>query len=166
MNKFFIFYILMCNDPNYKGIKTFTITSQPFYDQYNQCYKNIMMVNVEPCGPIRQLVRQTKLPRLSPFQKEGPCYPIQQCGLALLSLHGTVYGSNQYIGCRKINSGCDLMTPNEIPDLITFLIGNGYQIETQITNMLNQSDLKLSNRKLGFTVTYYDTNQPNITYMR
>jgi transketolase N-terminal domain/subunit len=58
------------------------------------------------------------------------------------------------------------MTPDEIPDLITFLIGNGYQIETQITNMLNQSELKLSNRKLGFTVTYYGGNQPNITYMR
>jgi hypothetical protein len=32
--------------------------------------------------------------------------------------------------------------------------------------MLNQSELKLSNRKLGFTVTYYGGNQPNITYMR
>ena len=58
------------------------------------------------------------------------------------------------------------MTPDEIPDLITFLTGNNYQIETQITNMLNQSDIKLSNRKLAFTVTYYDTTQPNITYFR
>ena len=23
------------------GSNTFTITSQPFYDQYNQCYKNV-----------------------------------------------------------------------------------------------------------------------------
>jgi transketolase N-terminal domain/subunit len=53
-----------------------------------------------------------------------------------------------------------------LADLITFLISNGYQIETQITNMLNQSDIKLSNRKLGFTVTYYGGSQPNITYMR
>ena len=43
------------------------------------------------------------------------------------------------------------MTPDEIPDLITFLIRTEYQIETQITNMLNQSKIKLSNRKLGFT---------------
>jgi hypothetical protein len=145
------------------GIKTFTITTHPFYDQYNQCYKNIMMVNVEPCGPIRRVVRRIKLPKLSPFQREGPCNPIPQCGLALQSLKE--YNSNQYTGC-KLNSGCGLMTPDEIPDLITFLIGNGYQIETQITNMLNQSDIKLSNRKLGFTVTYYGANQQNITYMR
>ena len=148
------------------GIKTFTITSHPFYDQYNQCYKNILMVNAEPRGPIRRIVRRIKLPKLSPFQREGQCNPIPQCGLALQSLRGTEYNTNQYTGCCKLNSGCDLMTPDEIPDLITFLIGNGYQIETQITNMLNQSELKLSNRKLGFTVTYYGATQPNITYMR
>ena len=132
------------------GIKTFTITSQPFYNQYSQCYTNIMMVNVEPQGPIRKFVRMIKLPKLSPFQREGPCNPIQQCGLALKSL----------------NKDCNLMTPDEIPDLISFLIANGYQIETQITNMLNQSEIKLSNKRFAFTATYYGTNQPNITYMR
>lgn len=158
----------MFNIENNRGLKTFTITSQPFYDQYNKCYKNIMMVNVEPCGPIRRLVRLTKLPRLSPFQREGPCNPIQQCGLALQSLRGLGLGFDSFngSGCCKEKSGCNLMTPDEIPDLITYLIGNGYLIETQITNMLNQSEIKLSNRKLGFTVTYYGDKQPNITYMR
>lgn len=150
------------NTGGYKGIKTFTITSQPFYDQYNKCYKNILMVNAEPQGPIRRLVRRIKLPRLSPYQRESACNPIPNCGLAIQSLGGNY----NYGGCCKTNSGCDLMTPNEIPDLITFLIGNGYQIETQITNMLNQSELKLSNGKLGFTATYYGGSQPNITYMR
>jgi hypothetical protein len=74
--------------------KTFTITSQPFYDQYNQCYKNIMMVNLEPQGPLSRLVRRLRLPRLSPFQRDGPCNPIQKCGLALQSLNGTEYGIN------------------------------------------------------------------------
>ena len=154
------------NKYNINGIKTFTITSQPFYDNYNQCYKNIMMINAEPCGPIRRIVRRIKLPRLSPFQREGPCNPIPQCGLALQSLRGLEYGSIQYVGSCKLNSGCDIMTPDEIPDLITFLIGNGYQIETQITNMLTQSDIKLLNKKLAFTVTYYGTNQPNTCYIR
>ena len=151
---------------NERNDTTFTITSQPFYDQYNQCYKNIMMVNIEPRGPLRRLVRRIKLPKLSPFQREGPCNPIPQCGLALQSLR-EYSDFNRFNGqeCCK-NSGYSLMTPDEIPDLITFLVGNGYQIETQITNMLNQSELKLSNRKLGFTVTYYGENQPNITYMR
>jgi hypothetical protein len=139
-----------------QGIKTFTITSQPFYDQYNQCYKNIMMVNVEPQGPLRRLVRRINFPRLSPFQREGPCNPIQKCGLAIQGLN--------YSGCNK--SGCDLMSPNEIPDLVSFLLENGYQIETQLTNMLNQSEIKLTEKRLAFTVTYYGANQPNIMYMR
>jgi hypothetical protein len=154
------------------GIKTFTITSQPFYDQYKQCYKNIMMINIEPLGPLRRFVRRTKLPRLSPFQREGPCNPIPQCGLALQSLRGSNLGyiPNQYgISFRNsinYNSCCDLMTPDEIPDLISFLQSNGYQIETQITNMLNQSEIKLSNNRIAFTATYYGENQPNIVYMR
>ena len=139
------------------GINTFTITSMPFDDQYNQCYKNIMMVNIEPQGPLRRLVRRTKLNRLSPFQREGPCNPIQKCALAIQSLNYSQYTGT---GC------CDLMTPDEIPDLISFLLANGYQIETQITNMLNQSEIKLSNKRLAFSVTYYGSNQPNITYMR
>jgi hypothetical protein len=148
------------------GIQTFTVTSQPFYDQYNQCYKNIMMVNIEPQGPLRQFVRRTKFPRLSPFQRDGPCNSIQQCGLTIQSLRGTTFASNQYTGCCKKNSGCDLMTPDEIPDLISFLQANGYQLETQITNMLNQSEIKLSDRRLAFSVTYFGANQPSIVYMR
>ena len=143
----------------FNGAKTFTITSQPFYNQYSQCYTNILTVNIEPQGPIRKLVRRVKLPRLSPFQKEGPCYSIQQCCLAIRSL-------NEYSRCYKQNSGCDLMNPDEIPDLITFLTSNGYQIETQITNMLNQSEVKINNKKVVFNVTYYGSVTPNITYMR
>jgi hypothetical protein len=136
----------MINRKFHTDLKTFTITSVPFYDEYKQCYKNILMVNFDPPGPIKTLVRRLKLPRLSPFQREGPCNSISQCGLALRSLHGIINNLNphQYTGCCKINSGCDLMTPDEIPDLITFLLGNGYQIETQITNMLNQSEIKFS----------------------
>lgn len=149
----------------FNGLNTFTITSQPFYEQYNQCYKNIMMINAEPCGPLRQLVRRIKLPKLSQFKRDDQCNPIPSCGLAIQSLRSKGFDNLNRRGCCKM-TGCNLMTPDEIPDLITFLIGNGYQIETQITNMLNQSELKLSDRKLAFTVTYYGGNQPNITYMR
>jgi hypothetical protein len=140
------------------GIKTITITSMPYYDQYNQCYKNILLVNAEPQGPLKALVMRLNLPRLSPYQFDTPCCPIQKCGLAIRSFANGC--------CYKTNTGCNLMSPDEIPDLITFLLANGYQIETQITNMLNQSEIKWTNRRLAFTVTYYGDGQPNITYMR
>jgi hypothetical protein len=139
---------------------TFTITSQPFYDEFNKCYLNILTVNVEPSGPIRKIVQRIKLPKLSPYQIEGPCHTIPQCALALQSLGG-------FMKCSKPSKyGCSLMTPDEIPNLITFLTNNNYFIETQITNMLNQSELRLTDKKIAFTVTFYETNKPNITYMR
>jgi hypothetical protein len=148
--------------PTEMKINTFTITSQVYYDQYNQCYKNIMTVNIIPFGPIKALVRKIQFPKLSPFKQSTPCYPIQNCGFALTSLNGF---ENSY-GDIKNSCGCNLMTPDEMPELISFLLANGYQIETQITNLLNQSQLKLTNKKIAFMVTYYGETQPNITYMR
>ena len=150
------------NTEIYKGIKTFTISSKPYYDTFNQCYKNILMINAEPQGPIRRFVRRIQLPRLSRFQRESSCNSIHNCGLALGSFYEFYKNYGNYSDCKN----CNLMTPNEIPDLITFLLGNGYQIETQITNMLNQSELKQTDSKIAFTVTYYGANQPNITYIR
>lgn len=130
----------------------FTIFSQPYYDTYKQCYKNIITLNIIPNGPLRQLTRQIKLNKLSPFQVEGPCTPIEKCTLAFVSLNKYNY--------------CDLMTPDELPNLYSFLLSNGYQIETQLTNMMNQGEVKVSNKRLITNVTYYGNKQPNITYMR
>jgi hypothetical protein len=128
-----------------------TIFSQPYYDTYKQCYKNIITVNLVPNGPLRKLTRQIKLNKLSPFQVEGPCTPIEKCTLALV---------------RKVNCNCDLMTPDELPYLYSYLLSNGYQIETQLTKMMNQGEVKVSNKRLITNVTYYGNKQPNITYMR
>jgi hypothetical protein len=141
---------------NLKFPSTFTINTQPYLDEYNQCYKNILMVNPIPEGPLRLFTRRIKLPRLSPFERDGPCYRVQNCGLALHSLR-----ENNM--CR---SKCNLMTPDEIPELISFLSSNGYQIDTQLTNMLNKSEVKLSNSRIVCSATFYGANQPNIVYMK
>jgi len=145
---------------------TFTLTSQPFYDQYNKCYKNIITINNHPQGPLKKLVRQIKLPPLSPFQVPGPCNPIQKCALALQSIQNNHFYYSTSSGCGKIYSGCGLMTPDELPDLYSFLLSNGYQIETQLTNMINQTNVKISNKNIICTATFYGKNTPNIVYMR
>jgi len=143
------------------GIRTFTITSHTFYDQYSQNYRNILMVNVEPPGPLIRHVRRLRLPRLSPFRRNDYQSNYQGCGLAIFNslLLSLVPGSTR--------NGLDFMTPDEIPYLITYLESHGYQIDTQITNMLNQSEVKLTDRKLVFNVTYYgEGKQPSIVYIR
>jgi hypothetical protein len=129
--------------------KTFALFSQPYLDTYNKCYKNIVVVNLLPQGPLADLVRFTNFPPLSEFKTPGPCSPLKQCGYALMSLGGC------NMGCGKF--GEDLMVVDEVPNLISFLISNGYTVDTSITKMFNQSEISfntdLSNKLICF-VTY------------
>ena len=134
---------------------TFTIIAQPYLDTYNKNYINILTLNVVPQGPLSQFVRRIQFPQLSPYQQkyqQNNCG--NDCGLALVKLGGCYTGNN-------------LMTPNELPDLFSFLTSNGYQIETQLTNLMNQSEVKISdNRRVVCAATYYGNNQPSIVYMK
>jgi hypothetical protein len=135
--------------------RTFTITSSPYYDRCSQQYQNILMLNVEPEGPLRAFVRRLQLPRLTPFQTDRSEV---KCGLVL-----TNFLNNQNNNQNKNG----LMTPNDIPDLYSFLTSNGYQIDTQLTNMMNQSQVKLTpGKQIVCLATYFGDKQPNIVYMK
>ena len=128
---------------------TFTIQIMPYFDRFNKCYKNILTFNQIPNGPLGRLVRRIQYPKLSKFQQDSPCYKYPHCIYTLIDCEND---------CSPIG--------DKIQNLTSFLLSNGYQIETQITNMLQNSQVKFSNNKLVLTATYYGHNQPNITYMR
>jgi hypothetical protein len=132
-----------------EGVKTVSLFSQPYLDKYNECYKNIVVLNFEPQGPLRYLVKFVKFPSLSEFKQPGPCSPLKDCGYAIRSLNGCGQG------CGKF--GSDLMVVDEVPDLISYLIGNGYSVDTSITKMLNTSDIRFNTNtgnKLICFITY------------
>lgn len=134
------------------GFKTISLFTQPYLDAYNKCYKNIVTINLLPQGPLQQLITRIKLNPLSSFKQQGPCNPIQKCDFALLSLG---YAGNS---CGK--NSCNLMTPDEIPNLISYLLSSGYIIDTKITNMLNKSDIRFQtneSKTLITVVTYTGT---------
>lgn len=120
--------------PPIQQAKTFALFSQPYLDTYNKCYKNIVVINLQPQGPLSNLVRFTKFPPLSEFKQQGPCSHLKQCGYALMSLGGC------NTGCGKF--GEDLMIVDEVPDLISYLIMNGYSVDTTITKMFNTSEIR------------------------
>ncbi len=132
--------------PPIQSAKTVSLFSQPYLDTYNQCYKNIVVVNLKPQGPLGELVRFVKFPPLSEFKQPGPCTPLKDCGFAIMSLDGC-------------NSGCksDLMVVDEVPNLISYLVSNGYTVDTSITKMFNDSDIRFdtnTGNKLICFVTY------------
>ena len=55
-------------------MNTFTISCIPYYDRFNQCYQNILSVDSIPNGPLARLIRRIEYNKLSPFQRDGPCY--------------------------------------------------------------------------------------------
>ena len=133
------------NHPN-QAAKTVTLFSQPFLDTYNQCYKNIVTINLIPQGPLAQFVRKVQFPPLSQFKQPGPCSRINNCGLALTALN------------NMCNKGCSgFMVVDEVPNLLSFLMTNGYSINTSITKMLNTSDIRFETEnanKIICVVTY------------
>ena len=133
------------NHPN-QAAKTVTLFSRPFLDTYNQCYKNIVTINLIPQGPLAQFVRKVQFPPLSQFKQPGPCSRINNCGLALTALNNI---------CNKGCSG--FMVVDEVPNLLSFLLSNGYSVNTSITKMLNTSDIRFETEnanKLICVVTY------------
>ena len=127
--------------------KVVSLFSQPYLDKYNQCYKNIVTINLMPQGPLEKIVRRVNFPVLSEFKQPGPCSRLNNCGLALVSLN-TIYGGKN---CS------DLMDVDEVPNLISFLVANEYSIDTSITKMFNTSDIRFQTEnanKLICFITY------------
>lgn len=129
------------------GHKTCALFSQPYLDPYLKCYKNIITINDMPEGPLTNIVQRVKMNPLSPYKVPGPCTPIKKCDLALRSIGNDINCS----GCCKN----DLMTPEEIPGLFSYLMMNGYKIDTSITKMMQNSSVNINpeNQMLCF-ITY------------
>ena len=112
----------------------YTLTTQVYLDRCSQQYKNIITINQIPEGPLRPFVRRIRFPPLiSRTMDSNSNYDEQykSCGFALSSFTGKPW-----------------MTPDEIPDLFSFLYSNGYHIDTSITKMMNTGEVRLNNRNI------------------
>jgi hypothetical protein len=107
------------------NIDVYALYRQPYFDTKQQTYRNAITIDMKPNGPLGAIVKQIKI---SPTAQPG-CYPDCQpiCAYALLSL----------------KSPCRLMTIEELPQLFGFLMSNGYKVDTSITKMLNNSDIRM-----------------------
>ena len=114
----------------------YTLSIIPYLEKCGN-YTNIVVINSIPEGPLRLFVRRIQLPRLSPFQtnhtNNNRSYDRMTCALAIVLPSAT---ENR------------LVNVNDIPDLFQFLTTNGYKINTKITNMMNRSDVRLSNETI------------------
>ena len=93
-------------------------------------YKRIVTINIEPNGPLKMLTKKIHATKLTPFKD-----PYNSTGS---SQHSCIYSLQSLVEPHK------LMTQDEVPELLAYLMSNNYTINTTITEMIN-SNKKLSN---------------------
>ena len=133
---------------------------EPILNNHYKTYQQIITVNCIPEGPLNNLVSPISVPKLSKYQQLGPLQTpngyIDHCVYAVLR-----YPKNS--GRKSMKFSDSFLGPDDIPSLFGYLSKNGYQIQTDLTNMLfhssvqigKQSNYRLSgNRKLICFATF------------
>ena len=110
----------------------YTFSSTVYLDQLNKCYKRIIVINKRPPtnSILYPLSTRIHLPKVSPFKQNTCCEQVSRCVFAVLNPEEG--GSNCLSGSKNFltNSSDDIST------LFGLLIGNGYTINTELTNMM------------------------------
>lgn len=122
---------------------SYIVSSKPYYDSCSQNYCNILCINREPIGPLKSIIRRINPNKLSDFQSyNNNCcsrYTNERCVYAIMNID---------------NEG--FMCIDDMSDLFTFLINNGYTIDSSLTTIMREAPLK-TNSPLMCMITYeYD----------
>ena len=108
----------------------YQITSQVYLDKFEKCYRDIVVITPKPTNPILEsIVKPIRRKKLSPFDYNGPCCEPNAC------MHAFVDPADR----------CKLLCVKDIASLFGFLVSNGFTIDTNITKMMQDSDVKIPN---------------------
>ena len=123
--------------------ETYMIFSQVHYDSVKGCYLRILTMDRKPQGPLANWVRILHSSKLSPFQESSPCCTSEHCIFAMYSQ----------------DTGHLLQLCSQ-PLLLTFMLQNGYTIDSELTKIMQNNRVKSSNKKQLMFVIHY-TPTPN-----
>jgi hypothetical protein len=110
----------------------YAIYSTPYLDKLNKCYYDILIIEPRPIGKLTNMCKQIIIPNLTGTTDCSNCPTINKCIYAFIS----------------INDNSKLMQPNEIPNLFNKLIEEGFNINTDLTKMLMQTNIRQNDKKL------------------
>lgn len=123
-------------------MSVYALYIQPYYDQNSQQYTNIITINTMPDGPLANYVSNIRFNRLSDFKQfSNNCNPL--CIYAIKTITG--------VSCNNFN----LLSSEQLNDLINFLIQNNYTINKDLTKIMNNDRIHLNNgSRLLFYINY------------
>jgi len=120
----------------------YSLYIQPYYNSISEQYINIITINKPPTGPLAKYVTNIRFNKLSDFSGfSTSCKPL--CMYAIKNI-----SSPQ---CNNL----DLLSPENVDDLISYLIENNYNVNKDLTKIMNNDKIYLNNgKKLLFYINY------------
>jgi hypothetical protein len=126
---------------------------EPFLNTYLKSYQNILTLSVMPPGPLQNMVFRMQFPKLSPFSTiSSPFSPF--------SSSSCTYVLGRYTRSVNMNDSDSFMFSDDIPSVLSYLVANGYIIDTSLTTMLQKSEIRIGgngnsgNRRMVCMFTY------------
>ena len=127
----------------YASNVSFALYLEPILNSYYKTYQNIITLNTIPPGPLGKMVVQINVPKLSEFQSVSTNVldlpPSRNGGRCIYALMRYPKGSR----LQTVKNANMYMSANDIPAVYGYLKANGYTIDTSLTKMTFQSQVKL-----------------------
>ena len=114
--------------------KTYALYSRPFYKSCDQCYIKILTIDREPENLLSNITKKVSFEKLSPFKQPGPCEKVERCGYAIMNPNNT----------------SEFATIHDLAVIFTWLQDNLFTVNTAITTMLNQSEIRTNNKLICY----------------
>lgn len=123
----------------------FTLFGRPYLDFCSKNYYNVVTLNVPPPGPLAKFVRRVNFPPNSQFKSVNQSRG-DYCGLVL---------TTDFLENQNYNSyGPGFLLVDNVPALFSYLVANGYTIDTSLTKMTIMTGIKFhtenANTLIGF----------------
>jgi hypothetical protein len=118
--------------------KSFILYLEPILNTYYQSYQNVITINRIPEGPLQNLTYTINAAKLSPFQAasmySSPFYKGENCTHVIIR-----YPAENF----SWKNSDIFMGKDDIPNIFSFLLENGYKINTDLTKMLFDSGIDM-----------------------
>ena len=111
----------------------YSITSSIYLDKFKKCYNKVLTIKKMPTGELSNHIKCVQTNKLSPFKHEN------QCGR---------YRPTQYIIMDSVREGGDstkFLEIQDVTELFMFLSENDYTVDTSVTTIKQNSDVKIKN---------------------
>ena len=109
----------------------FQLKTEIYLDKHEKCYKKIITIDPVPDDPkIKKILRQIRKEKLSPFDEPSDC-----CSTTS--------------GCMSAfiepTCNCNLLCIDKIGTLFSYLVTNGYKINTSVTKIMLKGNARIPN---------------------